>query len=98
MEEVAPPVTGIVKGPDGQPLAGVNVIVKGTNKGVVTDLNGKFSIEVESGKVLLISNVGFAPREIKITGDNNLSVKLEINTSKLDEVQIIAYGTTSQKI
>ncbi len=45
-----PPITGIVRGPDGQPLAGVNVVSKGTKKGVVTDLNGLFSIEAEQEK------------------------------------------------
>ncbi len=92
-----PPIIGIVRGPDGQPLAGVNVMVKGTNKGVVTDLNGKFSIEAEQGKTLVISNIGYTAKEIKIKGDNAIVVGLEISTSKLDEVQIIAYGTSSQR-
>ena len=51
----APPVTGVVRGPDGQPLAGANVMVKGTKKGTVTDANGKFSIEANEGSVLEIS-------------------------------------------
>jgi TonB-dependent starch-binding outer membrane protein SusC len=91
-----PPITGIVRGPDGQPIAGANVQVKGTNKGVVTDANGRFTIEVENGKTLVISNVGYATRELRIDGDN-LVVDLQISTSKLDEVQIIAYGQTSQR-
>ncbi len=87
----------MVRGPDGQPIAGVNVVVKGTKKGVVTDAYGGFSIEVEQGKTLVISNIGYNPREIKVNGENNIIVGLEISTSKLDEVQIIAYGTTSQR-
>ncbi len=95
--EEVPPVTGVVRGPDGNPLAGVNVIVKGTKKGVVTDANGKFSIEAEQGKVLVISNIGYAAKEIKINQENTLIVGLEISTSKLDEVQIVAYGTNSPR-
>ncbi len=84
-------------GPDGQPLAGVNVVVKGTNRGVVTDLYGRFSIEAEQGKTLVISNIGYNPSELQVNGDNNIIIGLEISTSKLDEVQIIAYGTNSQR-
>ncbi len=62
----APPVIGIVRGPDGKPLAGVNVIIKGTKKGVVTDVNGRFSIDAEQGKTLVVSNVGYASKEIKV--------------------------------
>ncbi len=92
-----PPITGVVRGPDGQPIAGVNVVVKGTKKGVVTDAYGRFTIEVEQGKTLVISNIGYNTREIKINGDNNIIVGLEISASQLDEVQYIAYGKSSQR-
>ncbi len=92
-----PPVTGVVRGPDGQPLAGVNVVVKGTKRGVVTDAYGRFSIEAEQGKTLVISNIGYMTKEVKVSGENTMIVGLEISTSKLDEVQIIAYGTSSPR-
>ncbi len=76
---------------------GVNIVIKGTNKGVVTDANGQFSIDAENGNVLIVSSVGFASKEIKVAGRNNLVVGLDIKNSPLDEVQIIAYGTTSQR-
>ncbi|MBO9571339.1 MAG: SusC/RagA family TonB-linked outer membrane protein, partial [Chitinophagaceae bacterium] len=94
----APPVTGVVRGPDGQPLAGVNVVVKGTKKGAVTDKDGKFALDANQNDVLLITSIGYAPREIKVTGELNLSVMLEVNNSPLDEVQIIAYGTTTKRL
>ncbi len=94
----APPVTGVVRGPDGRPLAGVNVVIKGTNKGVATDENGYFSIEAKNGDILVISNVGYGHKEIKIKSDNNLVIGLDINNSPLDEVQIIAYGETSKRL
>ncbi len=92
-----PPITGIVRGPDGQPIAGVNVVVKGTKKGVVTDAYGRFTIEAEQGKTLVISNIGYNAREIKVNGENNIIVRLEIGASQLDEVQYIAYGKSSQR-
>ncbi len=93
-----PPVTGVVRGPDGQPIAGVNVVVKGTKRGVVTDAYGRFTIEAEQGKTLVVSNIGYNSREITVNRDNNMIVALEISTSKLDEVQIIAYGETSKRL
>ncbi len=75
----------------------MNVVIKGTKKGVVTDAYGRFSIEAEQGKTLVISNIGYNAKEIKVNSNNNIIVGLEISTSKLDEVQIIAYGTSSQR-
>ncbi len=92
-----PPVTGIVRGPDGQPIAGVNVVIKGTKKGVVTDAYGRFTIEAEQGRTLVISNIGYNAQEIKVNGDNNFIVGLEISASQLDEVQYIAYGKSSPR-
>ncbi len=73
-EKVSPPITGVVRGPDGQPIAGVNVVVKGTKNGVVTDAYGRFSIEAEQGKVLVISNIGYNAREIKVNGNEDIIV------------------------
>ncbi len=93
-----PPITGIVRGPDGQPLAGVNVVVKGTKRGVVTDAYGNFSIEAVANEVLVISSVGFSTKEVKISNsDVPLIVALEKSISQLDEVQYIAYGTNSPR-
>ncbi len=95
----SPPINGIVRGPDGKPLAGVNVVVKGTTRGAVTDVYGGFSIEAEIGNTLVISSVGFLSRDIKIDQANAIvNIQLHINNSSLDEVQIIAYGTTSQRV
>ncbi len=95
----APPITGTVRGPDGKPLAGINVIVKNTNKGVVTDANGRFSIVAQVGSLLIFSSVGYNSREIKVSdGESLLNIALTVNNSPLDEVQIIAYGTTNKTI
>jgi TonB-dependent starch-binding outer membrane protein SusC len=93
-----PPVMGIVKGPDGQPIVGANIIVKGTKRGTTTNANGSFSIEANSGDIIIISSIGFADRKITVGKDNIESIFLALSQSKLDEVQIIAYGTTTKKL
>ncbi len=81
----------------GQPLAGVNVVIKGTSRGVVTDANGQFNIDVERGKLLVFSSVGYLGKEVKISS-SALAVELQINNSPLDEIQIVAYGTQSKRL
>lgn len=95
----APPVTGIVRGPDGQPLAGVNIVVKGTKRGVVSNADGSFGIEAKEGEVLVVSSVGYSQRILTIDHTNTVGViEMAVSDSKLDEVQIVAYGTTSKRL
>jgi TonB-dependent starch-binding outer membrane protein SusC len=83
------PISGVVKGVDGKPLANVSVVVKGTDKGTTTDENGNFSIDVKQGDVLVISSVGFGTREVKVTRVNdNLIVALNTASMSLDEVVV----------
>ena len=67
-------VTGVVKDPTGEPVIGANVIIKGTTNGTVTDINGEFSIEAQSGSVLEVSYIGYLTKEITITNQNTLRV------------------------
>jgi TonB-dependent starch-binding outer membrane protein SusC len=93
----APPVSGIVRGPDGQPLSNANIIIKGTKRGTTTNADGSFSIEANRGEVVIISSIGFSEKQITV-GENNIgAISLSASESKLDEVQIIAYGQTSQR-
>jgi TonB-dependent starch-binding outer membrane protein SusC len=95
---VAPPVTGIVRGPDGQPIAGANVIIKNTKRGTTTNFDGTFSIEANRGEELIISSIGYIDFKIKIADNYNIGVAImSISESKLDEVQIIAYGSVTKK-
>ncbi len=74
-------------------------MVKNSNKGVVTDVNGQFSIDAEPGSSLLISSIGYNSQEIRISANqSSLNISMAVTTSPLDEVQIIAYGTTSQRL
>ena len=75
------------------PLVGVSVVVKGTTNGVVTDLDGNFTLNVNEGDILQISFIGYATQEIKYTGQPSLTVKLQEDTQLLEEVVVVGYGT-----
>lgn len=92
------PISGIVKNVDGKSLAKVSVTIKGTNTGTTTDNDGRFTLEVQPGDILVITSVGYTPKEIKIdAASTTLNLTLQISSSPLDEVQIIAYGETSRR-
>ncbi len=93
-----PPISGIIRGPDGQPISGVNIVVKGTSRGTTSAANGSFSIDANMGDRLVISSIGYAAREIMLSNTENILVSLAVSTSPLDEVQVIAYGTTTQRL
>lgn len=78
---------------DNTPIPGVNVIVAGTTTGTSTDFDGNYEIEVKSGDVLQFSSVGYATQSITITGQTTLNVSLTEDSSQLDEVVVIGYGT-----
>ncbi len=87
-------VSGVVTAAeDNEPLIGVNVIVKGTTQGTVTDLNGRFSIEVEEDAVLLFSYTGYKTVEVSVNGQTNLQVVMSTDSEVLDEVVVVGYGT-----
>ena len=85
-------ITGIVTGADGESLIGVNILVKGTSNGTVTDLDGAYTIEAEEGDILVFSYTGFSSKEVEVTTATTLNITLE-EGSTLDEVVVVAYGT-----
>ena len=92
-------VTGVVtQKSDGETIIGASVQVKGTTRGTATDLDGKYSIEVNDGDVLEISYVGMNPVSIKVArGQTVINVELEDNAQVLQEVVVTAYGQTQEK-
>ncbi|WP_338395133.1 SusC/RagA family TonB-linked outer membrane protein [Fulvitalea axinellae] len=82
---------------DGGGLPGVSVAVKGTTRGMVTDVNGKFSLEVEPEDILVFSFVGYKNQEIKVGNQTNINVSLEPDLEQLEEVVVIGYGTQKKK-
>ncbi|MEO9077500.1 MAG: carboxypeptidase-like regulatory domain-containing protein, partial [Gelidibacter sp.] len=79
------------------PLPGVNIIIKGTATGTTTDFDGNYSISVKNGDVVVFSYVGFEPQEIIYNGQQPLSVVLVEDTSQLDEIVLIGYGSTTKQ-
>tara|TARA_B100000963_G_scaffold174670_1_gene151955 strand:- start:5945 stop:9034 length:3090 start_codon:yes stop_codon:yes gene_type:complete len=90
-------ISGVISDEEAVPLPGVNVIVKGTTKGVVTDFDGNFSIQANDGDVLTISFVGFTTQELVVGEEINLNISLQEDYAKLDEVVITGYGSTAKK-
>jgi TonB-linked SusC/RagA family outer membrane protein len=86
-------VQGVVKSSDGETLPGVSVAVKDSKTGVVTGINGEYTISVESGKILVFKYLGFKTEAIGITNQKTLNVTLEIERSTIDEVVVVGYGT-----
>jgi len=87
-------VGGKVVDLNGETLIGVNVIVKDSRQGTVTDIDGEFSLSVpSSNNTLVFSYVGFKEQEIPLQGRNFLNVTLEQDTELLDEVIVVGYGT-----
>mgnify|MGYP000692094626 FL=1 len=81
---------------DNMPLPGVNVLVKGTNNGAVTDFDGNFSLtNVSENAVLVFTYVGFKTQEL--SAESNMQVRLEEDNESLDEVVLIGYGSKSRK-
>ncbi|MBQ8531712.1 MAG: SusC/RagA family TonB-linked outer membrane protein [Parabacteroides sp.] len=90
-------VTGVVEDALG-PVAGASVLIKGTTHGTMTDMDGRFTLEgVKVGDVIQISFIGYAPQEIPYTGQSSLTVRLEEDTQKLDEVVVTALGMKRDK-
>ncbi len=86
-------VTGIVTDNFG-PVTGANVIVKGTTNGVITDMDGKFTLTgVPENAVLQISFIGYTTKEVKVAGKKTLNVQLEEDSQALSEVVVVGYGS-----
>jgi TonB-linked SusC/RagA family outer membrane protein len=87
-------ITGTVKDSNGAPLPGTTVQVKGTSQGVLTDSNGKYSIDVpDSNVTLTFSFVGFAPKEVPARNQTTVDVILSEDVKALDEVVVVGYST-----
>jgi len=89
----------IISTDDQEPLPGASVVIKGTTRGAVTDINGKFSIDAgtDSSLILVASFIGMEQEEIKSKPDTNLLIALNSNPQALDEVVVVGYGTVKKQ-
>ncbi len=81
----------------GNPIPGANVLIKGSQIGVVTDFDGNFSIEISSGDTLIFSYIGFTTTEVAITDQTNITVTLQESVDQLQEVIVYGYGTGTKE-
>ena len=91
-------VTGTVVDSTGEPLIGATVMEKGSQaNGTVTDFDGNFSLNVATPTIIAVSYVGYDPKEVEIAkGQTHVEITLEENTTELDEVVVIGYGTMNR--
>lgn len=91
-------IAGRVTENNGEPLPGVSVLLKGTQKGTVTDVDGRFQLDVPSDDaVLVFSFVGYKTEEVVVGNRSNLELTLEIDEKALDEVIVMGYGTMKKR-
>ncbi|WP_137403425.1 SusC/RagA family TonB-linked outer membrane protein [Echinicola rosea] len=89
-------ISGLVVDRQGESLPGVNILIKGTTNGTVTDLEGKFSISASSQQTLVFSYLGFTSKEVLVGNQEFLNVTLEEDLSDLDEIVVVGYGTVKK--
>src|SRR5690625_7105554 len=91
-------ISGKVTDQDGEPLIGVNVIVKGTNQGTATDFDGEFTMSnVDEDATLVISYVGYQTQEIKVEGRTEINIVLIEDSQVIDEVVVVGYSSIDRR-
>lgn len=90
-------VTGTVIGTDDEPIIGVSILVKGTTQGVITDLNGNYTINTNSDATLVFSYVGCITQEVAIAGRKKINITLVEDSKALDEVVVIGYAVGNKR-
>ena len=90
-------ITGTVMDVSSEPLPGVAVIIKGTSTGVITDVDGKYSIQIPEGGILQFSSLGFATEEIKVGSRRVIDVSLMEEAQSLEQSVVIGYGTMTKR-
>lgn len=86
-------ITGTVLDPTGMPVIGANIMIKGTTNGTITDMDGKFSLDVPKGATLVVTYVGYTNQEISVGNQKKLSITLREDSEALDELVVVGYST-----
>ena len=88
-------VTGVVLDASDEPIIGASVVEKGTTNGGITDINGRFTLNVKPGAILKISYVGYQPQEVKAT--RTMKIVLVEDSEILSEVVVVGYGSQKRE-
>ena len=88
--------SGTVSDREGAPIIGATIVEKGTRNATVTDIEGRFTLQVRKGAVLVISYIGYKSQDVKPTNDP-MRIILDEEANGIDEVVVIGYGTTRRK-
>lgn len=86
-------VKGVVKDAAGEPIIGASVLQKGSTNGIITDLDGNFTLQISGDPVLVVSYVGYVSQEIPTRGKSTLKIVMKEDSKALEEVVVIGYGT-----
>lgn len=95
-QEQTQTVRGVITDSNGEPIIGATILEKGTTKGVATDENGRFSIDVQTGAVLVISYIGYETQEV--VAQPNMNITLVDEAQLLDQLVVIGYGVQKKKL
>ncbi|WP_083639065.1 SusC/RagA family TonB-linked outer membrane protein [Algoriphagus marinus] len=91
-------ITGTIKDETGEPVPGATIMIKGTQVGTVTDLDGVFSIQASPGDILVVSFIGYTAREVIVqNGQTSYDISLQTSMSDLSEVVVVGYGSQIKK-
>ncbi|MFH4967052.1 SusC/RagA family TonB-linked outer membrane protein [Gaetbulibacter sp. M240] len=90
-------VSGLVTDASGLPLPGATVLIKGTANGTSTDFDGNYAIIANTGDILVFSFVGYSTKEVAVGNSTTINVQMDEDTSSLDEVVVVAYGTQKRE-
>lgn len=90
-------VNGVVTDERGEPIIGANIIERGTTNGVITDLDGNFTLSVPENAILQISYIGYINQEIPVTNQTSFNILLREDLLNLDEVVVVGYGTVKKR-
>lgn len=80
------------------PVIGANVLEKGTTNGVITDIDGNFTLNVQPGATIVVSFIGYQPQEIVVGNQTSFKIQLKEDTELLDEVVVVGYGVQKKKL
>ena len=90
-------ITGVIVDDNGESVVGATILEKGTTNGCISDIDGKFSLEVGGNSTLHVTFIGFSAVDVAVAGKSTFSITLTEDTRKIDEVIVVGYGTAKRR-